>query len=1636
MNKKKLLLSSGIGVVLACSAPAALLSASTTAEQQKTELNQLLDKYKFDKETGGLREDQIKAFKTKIDLPSANFEELKKEITDQYNLMSTYFKVFINLTVGNPYLIDDSTFSDYNFYGKKNGKWNDMKKAATEAVKIFESKSTDEVNETILKTKYNEFQSKIVKILQEKSDTKNGKEAFKGWYYEFFKEFYKTDYNFKDMELDATFNPLEPISEKNKPKDTLGSFGRLLLMMIGTLDGYEKIDGPENFGRVANYDSETTLDKAYGAWPGLSKDAQDQNKDTVYLSWIRYRMSKFREFRKEFNEYFDSPATYKNSDNYSTLNSNQKTIIDEAGKYFASREKLEKIKEYITTIPKTDHALLNPEFIFSKNGDSTDLGKTGLYNEGHLINLSVNRGYWKEFDKVKDVLKSTLGGEITRAHSDIQTLKNISLIIKNDAEAKLYEAKSSKKIKEIVEKCKEADAVYEKALKQIKEFYSFKNDPSYSTLSDKAKEKYIAEVMKYKNEYSITPNEKNDWSKEKIYGKNVDIKTIATDTKLEENKKAMEQFQKDLFKNDIEEKIKFAFEAGKINEEQRDKLKKLVTDSQNDLDKLKKISSSIDSITDMAQTIKYARDTIKSMDFIPETGGVTDFNKADYISKLTEGENLINNISPENFEDSVNQIKDKNQKLKELGIEYNKAARKEFDSLTRNLISKETSPLYNKQNLNDVESTLHFTKNRKDLESAVDAYKKLAEKTQQLVETKENIDQLKDLLPIEKFNEIKDIANKNDPMNFNTKDIYSDVKKVNDAIKGLEALGLEEKIVEAAKAKIEEYKKAGLLSPETFVNDLNNKENQNIENIVKILEDAKSQLDAKLAEDKEKAKKALEEAKDKADKAIQSEIKKYDDNTVKLSETKKAEILKLLKEEQAKIKNATTPEAAAKIADDAIKLAKAKADDYANKLAEAKKTAKEKLDAKEKELETNKGKYTDTEYKELEKILTDAKQKVEEQTDIDQIQPIVDKALTDLDAKAKEITDKKTADAKDKANKDLEAEIQKYEANADNLPSDKKAEIINFLKEKKTAINNLTDETEIKKASDEAKKAAKDLADKYAQDLAEAKKTAKEKLDAKEKELETNKSKYTDEEYKELQKILTNGKSDIDKQTDIDQIQPIVNKALTDLEAKAKEITDKKTADAKDKANKELDEEIKKYQDNTDNLPSDKKDEIINFLKEKKTAIDKLTDESAIKNASDQAKTDAKAKADEYKKEIAEAKKTAEAKLNEKEKELEKDKSKYTEEQVTQLKKILSDAKDAIKGKTKSEEIKSAVEEAIKEFDQKAGELALTKAKDEATKELETEIKKYQENTSKLPEDKKAEILKLLNDKKEAISKATKPEDATKLAQDAKKAAKDLADKYAQDLAEAKKTAKAQLDAKEKELDANKNQYTEEGLKELKKILADAKVEIDAKTDIKDIKPVVDDALSKFDKKAQEDKLAKAKKDAISELENKLKNSEKTLTPEEKEAFTKKLTEAKDKIQNATSIQDVNKIKDELNKLVDKAVADHELNAKKAQAKTDLDKKKDTYKEKSKRVKDDSRDDFLKQLDVIENKAKDKIDAAQTVEEIGQISNDAAEQMQKAYDSASKTNLLTWIAVLVFGTVVAGIGMTLLLFKKKNKADK
>ena len=214
---------------------------------------------------------------------------------------------------------------------------------------------------------------------------------------------------------------------------------------------------------------------------------------------------------------------------------------------------------------------------------------------------------------------------------------------------------------------------------------------------------------------------------------------------------------------------------------------------------------------------------------------------------------------------------------------------------------------------------------------------------------------------------------------------------------------------------------------------------------------------------------------------------------------------------------------------------------------------------------------------------------------------------------------------------------------------------------------------------------------------------------------------------------------------------------------------------------------------------------------------------------------------------------------------------------------------------------------------------------------------------------------------------------------------------------------------KELENYLDKENYRENEQKEIDKIIDAAKEKINNATTIEEINKIKEDTKQELDKvktneeltKAEE--LEKAKEEAKKELENYL-DKENYRENEQKE-IDKIIDDAKEKIDNATTIEEINKIKEDTKQELDKVKTDKDL------TQEELEKAKTEAIANLKKYRDDNLSgNYFDEGTKVLAEATTKINSATTKENVTKLYNDYLKQLKELkemqdYQKSSKFNI-------------------------------
>ena len=308
-----------------------------------------------------------------------------------------------------------------------------------------------------------------------------------------------------------------------------------------------------------------------------------------------------------------------------------------------------------------------------------------------------------------------------------------------------------------------------------------------------------------------------------------------------------------------------------------------------------------------------------------------------------------------------------------------------------------------------------------------------------------------------------------------------------------------------------------------------------IEDINSIKEEAEKEID-NLKTDKYSAEE-LEKAKKDAISELETYVDKDD-----YREKEQEEIDKIIEKAKEEINNAIEIEEVNSIKEKAEEeLDKLKTDDE-YRSEELEKTKKDAISELENYVDTDD--YREKEQQEIAEIIEIAKDKINNTTKIEEINPIKEAAERELDALK---TDAEySAEELEKAKKDAINELENY-VDADNYREKEQQEIAEIIEAAKEDINKATSTEEvnsIKEAAErELDKLNTDAYLTYLEQLENAKKDAINEL-----ENYVDKNDYREKEQQEIDKIIEKAKEKINKSTSIEEVNSIKEEAERELD--------------------------------------------------------------------------------------------------------------------------------------------------------------------------------------------------------------------------------------------------------------------------------------------------------------------------------------------------------------------------------------------------------------------------------------------------------------------------------------------------------
>ena len=309
-----------------------------------------------------------------------------------------------------------------------------------------------------------------------------------------------------------------------------------------------------------------------------------------------------------------------------------------------------------------------------------------------------------------------------------------------------------------------------------------------------------------------------------------------------------------------------------------------------------------------------------------------------------------------------------------------------------------------------------------------------------------------------------------------------------------------------------------------------------IEDINSIKEEAEKEID-NLKTDKE-----LTEELEKAKKDAISELETYVDKD-DYREKEQEEIDKIIEKAKEEINNAIEIEEVNSIKEKAEEeLDKLKTDDE-YRSEELEKTKKDAISELENYVDTDD--YREKEQQEIAEIIEIAKDKINNTTKIEEINPIKEAAERELDALK---TDAEySAEELEKAKKDAINELENY-VDADNYREKEQQEIAEIIEIAKEDINKATSTEEVNSIKEAAERELDKLnTDAYLTYLEQLEKAKKDAIN--ELENYVDKNAYREKEQQEIDKIIENAKVDINNATKIEEVNSIKESAERELDA-------------------------------------------------------------------------------------------------------------------------------------------------------------------------------------------------------------------------------------------------------------------------------------------------------------------------------------------------------------------------------------------------------------------------------------------------------------------------------------------------------
>ena len=370
---------------------------------------------------------------------------------------------------------------------------------------------------------------------------------------------------------------------------------------------------------------------------------------------------------------------------------------------------------------------------------------------------------------------------------------------------------------------------------------------------------------------------------------------------------------------------------------------------------------------------------------------------------------------------------------------------------------------------------------------------------------------------------------------------------------------------------------------------------------------------------------------------------------------------------------------------------------------------------------------------------------------------------------------------------------------------------------------------------------------------------------------------------------------------------------------------------------------------------------------------------------------------------------------------------------------IINGAKDEVDGSTGFDDVNQAVEDAKEEIE----DTILNAEKDDAKSDLDEIVQNAKDeiDASELPDDVKEDLKdkvdEIVNDAKTEIDSETTKEEVEAAVEDARQEIEDAIlntekDDAKSDLDEIVQNAKDEIDASELPEDVK------EDLKDkVDEIVNDAKTEIDSETTKEEVEAAVEDARQEI-----EDAILNTEKDdAKSDLDEIVQNAKdeidaSDLSDEEKNELKGKLDEvlssAKEEIGNATSKEEVDAIVNDVRKDIEDLLngsSGDEISEEKEVAVSDLENTVQNAKDEigASDLSDEEKNELKGKLDEVLSSAKEEIGFAATTEEIEEILTSVKEEIAALTENLTEgqpdaSPLWPWlIAAVVISAALAAI---------------